>query len=952
MFTSKPSIDKHEKNLARAGAYDDLKKIQKIRSKYFGISFLMFALGLVLFFPLHMLLFGGISFSGRMDFVSGYFIDFIAMLTPGSEISGVAWFKSYFGWYFQNVYYGIMSFIDASYPAGISPWKTAIVLGSWVIGVSVPLLLITAKTEGLDTTPNIFGDTRWADERDINNMSNSDLVGFDGKLFLVGKLKGKFIRMKETLSVLLLAPPGTGKTVAFIVPSTVLMDTCCQMLNDQKPELFFMTSGHRSTLGPVFQIMWSAQDMPAGGWMTEEQVALISPDLIDLDENGELIRDLSGAIKVKPIFYPSWNPIGSSSIPSAGPKRDLYIERLASVLAPDPSGGGDKFWTSKARGALIGMVHYLVAKVELGQSDIFPGFNEDGIPVFWRGKECSFPLLVDWFTDAQNQVEDSEGDDPMRELFKRALQECRDIDKAYTERFGSPIMNRALSELTGLMNSPDKTRGSILTTLDEALSPFKNEAVRQRTSSSSFSFNELRGSPLPEPFEREDKKRRDASAKGDVYHPRYKRDEWAPITIYISVNAEDAKAFATITGIFIDSANAYLVANGPNAIDDRGNQLGPHDFFMMLDETPTLPKLSTVIDGPAVGRSKRVSYAIVGQDFAQIETRYSKPEVETMKSTTAMKVVLSQNNDSAARAITEMAGSMTYLKAGYGMKEYGDPITKFFDMKKEIITGTNWEKRSFIDTSFVMSMPANKHIVLVQNYMNRPILADTPKFFQEPELLARVFNMRTGQGPKPALPMPKSMMAAASANGEKNKIAAQSAAEMDKAKNNPIVAVVATPQNISDISRDLTKDDTVNRNPVGNEYAIYHVELTEDQEYLAPPTDDTTTVTSDPKIIAELLKDRRVFVFDEEDKESVRNIVKEEIQIGNELFKTAKDTILFIDEEVDGDIFTLGYQGATHCSLPRSADEVTPSYSLRWLTCMVTVAHYYKLTLKNMEMGQ
>jgi hypothetical protein len=95
-----------------------------------------------------------------------------------------------------------------------------------------------------------------------------------------------------------------------------------------------------------------------------------------------------------------------------------------------------------------------------------------------------------------------------------------------------------------------------------------------------------------------------------------------------------------------------------------------------------------------------------------------------------------------------------------------------------------------------------------------------------------------------------------------------------------------------------------------------------------------------------------VFVFDEEDKESVRNIVKEEIQISNELFKTTKDTILFIDEEVDGDIFTLGYQGATHCSLPRSADEVTPSYSLRWLTCMVTVAHYYKLTLKNMEMGQ
>lgn len=98
-----------------------------------------------------------------------------------------------------------------------------------------------------------------------------------------------------------------------------------------------------------------------------------------------------GSIRVGPSFYPSWNPLGPSSIPSVGPKRDLYIERLAAVLCPDPQGGGDKFWTSKARAALIGLVHFIVVKSEIGQDRNFPDIDESGIPLRWRGKEASFP---------------------------------------------------------------------------------------------------------------------------------------------------------------------------------------------------------------------------------------------------------------------------------------------------------------------------------------------------------------------------------------------------------------------------------------------------------------------------------------------------------------------------------------------------------------------------------
>jgi type IV secretory pathway TraG/TraD family ATPase VirD4 len=936
MFDPKPSINKHDKNLARAGAFDDLKKISKIKARMTMFSILGFLLGLVLFYPIHVMAFGGVPLDIKLEIVKNFFANFFWSISAGTPAALGSWFSTNWGWYFSSVSTGLTS---PSAPGAIAIWKAALVLGVWATATMTPLFMVKPLTQDLEETPNIFGDTHWASEKDINDMSSRDLVGFDGKLFLVGKLKGKLIQMKETLSVLLLAPPGTGKTVAFIVPSTVMMDKSCQLLNDQKPELFHMTSGWRSSLGPVFQLMWSAQDMPKGGWVTEEQAQLLCPDLIELDDEGQPIVNDMGAIKVKPVFYPSWNPIGPKSIPAAGPRRDLYIERLVAVLCPDPQGGGDKFWTSKARAALIGFIHYLVAKVELGQDEDYPEIGTQGIPPLWRGKECCFPMLVDWFTEAQNSLEDGDGDDPMRELFRAAVADARSMDEVFIAAKGTSIMNRAIVELTALMNSPDKTRGSILTTLDEALNPFKNEAVRQRTGSSSFSFNELRGSPKPEARKREAEKCEAARKRGDEYMPRYAKDEWEPITIYISINAEDAKAFATITGIFVDSANAYLVANGPNAIDDRGNQLGPNDFFFLLDETPTLPKLETVINGPAVGRSKRVSYAIVGQDFSQIETRYSKAEVETMKSTTAVKVILSQNNETAARSISAMAGSMTYMKASYSKKEHGDPITKFLDMKKEIITGSNWEKRDFIDASFVMSMPIGKHIVLVQNFMNRPILSDTPRFFEEPSISSRVYNLRTGTGPKPSLPMPSTYMQEAAETGKEAETLKKKAMDVKTAINNPEVALVTTPQNQSDLTHDF--DTGGNAIPPGTEFAAARVNITDDQQFFNAPTEDDIVSTSNAEALHDIVRDRKVYLFSKEDFDTMNDLFRDAglEEIPEDLFVEMKSDALEIDHDVEEDFFSIGYYGTARSDKPADNALVTPGFTLRWFSEIVNVVH-------------
>ena len=675
-----------------------------------------------------------------------------------------------------------------------------------------------------------------------------------------------------------------------------------------------------------------------GTYLEPEQAKLISPDLIVHDENGNPETDVNGAIKTKPIYYPSWNPIGPKSIPSAGPRRDLYIERLVAVLCPDPKGDADKFWTSKARSALIGMIHFLVAKIELGQDDNYPMIDETGIPLHWHGNEASFPMFVDWFTEAQNSIDDPNSDDPIAEMFRRAVSEAEEMDNAFHEN--TDFLFSTVLERNSLSSNINQTKLAAVFLLQwmKLLIHSKNEAVRQRTSRSSFSFNELRGSPLPEARQREEEKQRVAIKNGKTYMPRYKKDEWKPITIYISVNAEDAKALLQLPASFVDSANAYLVANGPNAIDDRGNQLGPHDFFFLLDETPTLPKLDTVSEGPAVGRSKRVSYCIVGQDFAQFESRYSKAEVETLKSTTAIKVALSQNNEAAAKAISSMAGSMTFKKAHYTRHNYGDPITKALDIKKEEISQEQWEKREFIDPAFVMSLPQDKHIVLVQNHMNRPILSNTPKFFLESQILKRVYNLRTGNGPKPTLPMPASYMEHA-ANDEAKSIQLKlEQQEINKALDNDEIAIIVSPQNISELSHDFNTGEPAI--PPGSQWIVCQTTRPEFEKYFKAPDPEKTFITNNPETIHEAVSGRKAYIFNEDDFKQLNELFNQANlkNIPHQLKFNVQKMTLENNNDIkpdESDFFKICHYGSLRTDRPSDLSMLTPEFALDWMLLIV-----------------
>ena len=438
--------------------------------------------------------------------------------------------------------------------------------------ISLPVGLITGAVScPYRFQSNVHGSARIATLRDISRM---ELLGFDGFCQVVGKVKGRMLLLKETLSTLCCAPPGTGKTAGVVIPTIFNSKKLSLIINDPKPELCFKTSGARAKVGPVFVINWGAEDSPSEG-----------------------------------IYYPSWNPLSPNALPEMGPDRDMYVDSICNILVEDPKGGADPHWSQTGRAALNGFIHFICSKCERARAnDYFIGRIYEGkldeedkrvlegyyrdmrdpmvpkamndlkngtitidnyipigtwnlLPEKWIGRESSIAMILEWLTEAQiKQAQDikrrlAEGDqmaamaDPMHDLLDEAVEEAR--------KFG--YSQRCYTELSSLSAMPDKERGSVISTAFAGINIFKNSAVVARTSFSDLHFKDLRG------------------VKDPV------TGEWKPISVYLSINQTDARALGMISSVFIELMSSYLISNPPKYENKTDGKMGPYPCLFVLD---------------------------------------------------------------------------------------------------------------------------------------------------------------------------------------------------------------------------------------------------------------------------------------------------------------------------------------------------------------------------------
>ena len=553
------------------------------------------------------------------------------------------------------------------------------------------------------------------DEKSSNKATKTDIEKMGllkGFMMVLGYFKKKPLMMNECLSTLCVAPPGTGKTQGVVLPTIFECNNVSMIINDPKPELKQKSSAYRATIGPVFIMNWAGQDDPARG-----------------------------------IYYPSWNPLSPGHVPYNTEERDLYVDSIANTLIPDrSSSSADPHWTITGRAALTGFIQYIISKVERAKADDYfyarmanGTFNAEdaavlgdyylsmasdpnayaahallqrgelnamnyvhvgtweNIPDAWRGREASLSMILDWLNASQIAIaEDIEnrrrqGDqmvmmaDPTKDMFMKAVDEARRY--AYS--------HRAVQELTQLASTPDKERGSIMSTALSGLNIFRNAAVRNRTSHSDFHFSDLRGMIDP----------RDGKMK--------------PVTVYLSINMVDAQALNPITAIFIELMSNFLLANKPEEYRN-GEKLGPYPVLFVMDEMPKMQKLRAVIEGPDLGRGQSISYLIIGQDLHQIAEKYGADAAATIISTTAAKVVLRQNDPDTAERFSKMMG---------------------YKMKKKMVKGPDGKEKEETSQDFlystmdILKLDPKKQLVIFQGWYHRPIEADHQQAWQDPRLL-------------------------------------------------------------------------------------------------------------------------------------------------------------------------------------------------------------------------
>jgi type IV secretory pathway TraG/TraD family ATPase VirD4 len=663
---------------------------------------------------------------------------------------------------------------------------------AWLVAASLSLAIFV---RGLATNRHRFEDTHLGGSRLATRRDLKDDELFDQTGIVLGRWRNTFklIRNWEWLSAILIAPPGTAKTVQLI--TNLLADWPdglkgrdgsrklpgpCIIANDPKGEMYKKTAGWRSQQGPVFRLSWGRPDQsarwnplspksyPGGVRCLELRRSLLirlkavykHPD----DCLNELLRIIRDSDNPAGLLERAPEAVGAlAGEPKAAgaalrelvphiqelqtlmSEREKHVDRLCAILIPDTV---EQHWRITGREFLAGAIGFYMSRCER------------------LGEEPSFGKLMDWLNGASKNgagFRDLESYGTGEE-YQTTLDDGTSVTKAVTAQ-GAPdnvgseeaptggdadqdltqqLLDEAIEEaevygyparvaqdLRATRMKPDKERGSVVSTGGGAISIFKNAAVRSVTSTSSFPIEAVRGMRDQAGFLR-------------------------PVTFFIVVSLEDAEFLGRITGLFFETVAAYAISQDEDEFktpwDERGELLG-RPLLFMADEFWTMPPLQSLLQIPALGRGQWVSLILVGQSYGQIGSKYGSKgseTVSTLKGATSYKLIPTQNDFQTAKEISETIGNRTMKQRSIGRK--GFSLAAIFDgmMGRNAPDNAPNYNDSFTSAPLfrpdqVMSLekldPRKRkwglQIVQITGYMNRPILCRPSCWFKDPKLKAR-----------------------------------------------------------------------------------------------------------------------------------------------------------------------------------------------------------------------
>jgi type IV secretion system protein VirD4 len=164
-----------------------------------------------------------------------------------------------------------------------------------------------------------YGNARWGKLADMKEMGLASQRGI-----ILGLAFGHYVRTSEPLSVLVLAPPGAGKTSGIAIP-TLLSCGNSMIICDVKGELYSLTSKRRAQFSRVLKFQ------PASA-----------------DTN-------------------KWNPFDKAELPDNWSDIVIHVERVATILFKTEKSGD--YWVEEGRSVFVFYALYLIHKMLTATDD-------------------------------------------------------------------------------------------------------------------------------------------------------------------------------------------------------------------------------------------------------------------------------------------------------------------------------------------------------------------------------------------------------------------------------------------------------------------------------------------------------------------------------------------------------------------------------------------------------
>jgi len=261
------------------------------------------------------------------------------------------------------------------------------------------------------------------------------------------------------------------------------------------------------------------------------------------------------------------------------------VQNLATILTSRGDGKNQSdHWESKARELLSALIIYTL---------------EDD------SRERSLYYVGNLLTDPEKDVD---------ETLEHLIETCEHED--------------AKNILASTKNTPDKERGSVISTLQKTFELFKDPVIRENTSSSDFTINDL--------------------VNGET-----------PLSLYFIVQPNDLTRLSTMVRVFVTQLLNKLIC-GMEFEAGSSRQKNKHQLILMLDEFASMRYMPIIEEGLAYIAGYGVRAYLIVQDLDQITKYYGKENGVIGNCHT--QIAFAPNSNQTAMYLSQQLGKKTIVR--------------------------------------------------------------------------------------------------------------------------------------------------------------------------------------------------------------------------------------------------------------------------------------------------